>query len=176
MSRRFAGLLGSILLTLALAPTAPRPITRSLIVTRSLPTSILSHLPSATASLIDSQPSPVPGAILSHDELLKPEVIKAKKIVRPQPDGIKFRIALAGMGAVGGRGTFHNEGVVVEALQPQVLPREDEVDGVAPMEGVEGDVMQPDAAVVVKKEKKKSKKDPSERKSKKVKREAEDGA
>ncbi|KAL8278460.1 hypothetical protein RQP46_009150 [Phenoliferia psychrophenolica] len=94
---------------------APRPLTRHLLITRSVPAGVLSHLPSSTSSLIASQPSPVPGAILSAEELLDPTVAQAKKIVRAQPAALKFRIALGGQGAVGGRGDFQNVPVVKEA-------------------------------------------------------------
>lgn len=94
--------------------TAPRPILHHLTIQRSLPSSILSHLPSATSSLIASQPSPVPGAILSATELLDPKAISAKRVVRAQPEGLKFRIALGGAGAVGGKGEFDNKPVAEE--------------------------------------------------------------
>lgn len=75
--------------------TAPRPITHSLLITQVLPANVLDHLPSASSSLIDSQPSPVPGAVLSVAELLEKNG-SAKKPRREQPAGLKFRLAVAG--------------------------------------------------------------------------------
>ncbi|KAM0792190.1 hypothetical protein ACM66B_004887 [Microbotryomycetes sp. NB124-2] len=74
---------------------APRSITKSLVITRHLPANIASKR--ASSSLIASQPSPVPGAILTADELLLPEVVKEKKVVREQPAGLKMRASMPGL-------------------------------------------------------------------------------
>lgn len=120
-------LVGNRALTLATS-AAPRALSRHLLITRSLPASVLSHLPSATSSLIASQPSPVPGAILSAAELLDPAAAQAKKVARVQPAGLRFRLALPGQGAVGGRGEFHS-------TPPP--PRPEYVEPVTPAEDVE---------------------------------------
>ncbi|GAA5900325.1 uncharacterized protein JCM6883_002809 [Sporobolomyces salmoneus] len=95
---------------------APRPISKTLTIRRALPVA-LANLPSAASfthsTLIASQPSPVPGAILSADELLDAKAIAAKKTQRSQPSGLKFRLELGGMKAKGGEGKFDN-GVVLE--------------------------------------------------------------
>jgi hypothetical protein len=90
---------------------SPRPLTQSLIITRHLPASLSSHQPSSLrpSSLIASQPSPVPGAILSSQELLDSSAIAAKKVAREQPPGLKMRIHLGGMSAQqGGQGLYHH--------------------------------------------------------------------
>lgn len=90
---------------------------------------MLSRLPSATSSLIASQPSSVPGAILTAEELLDPiknQKDKNNKLVqRVQPAGLKYRIKVAGQGAVGGRGEFQGEGVTLEKKWEMNLERED---------------------------------------------------
>lgn len=83
-----------------------RALSKHLFIQRSVPSNVLSHLPSATSSLIASQPSPVPGAILSAEELLDPKIVQSKKIRRVQPAGLKFRVKMGGMGYEGGNGNF----------------------------------------------------------------------
>ncbi|GAA5835097.1 hypothetical protein JCM3766R1_006867 [Sporobolomyces carnicolor] len=94
---------------------APRPISKTLTIRRALPTALAS-LPSAASfshsTLIASQPSPVPGAILSAEELLDAKAIAAKKTTRSQPSGLKFRLELGGMKAKGGEGKYNN-GIVL---------------------------------------------------------------
>lgn len=140
---------------------APRPLTRHLLITRAVPTTVLSHLPSATSSLIASQPSPVPGAILSAAELLDPTIVQAKKITRAQPAGLKFRLALGGQGAVGGQGNFHS-------TPPP--PRPEFIEAVTPEEDVEMQVVEdvPASPKKVKKEKREG----ESPKKKRVKKEA----
>ena len=41
----------------------------------------------------------MPGAILTADELLLPEVVEAKKVARPQPAGLKMRASMPGLSA-----------------------------------------------------------------------------
>ncbi|GAA6064687.1 hypothetical protein JCM10212_001606 [Sporobolomyces blumeae] len=96
---------------------APRPISRTLTIRRSVPATLAS-LPSAASfahsTLIASQPSPVPGAILStEDLLLDPAEIahKKKKVARAQPSGLKFRLDLGGMKGRGGQGRYDGPGV-----------------------------------------------------------------
>ncbi|GAA6006367.1 hypothetical protein JCM11491_004929 [Sporobolomyces phaffii] len=106
---------------------APRPIAKTLTIRRALPAA-LANLPSAASfshsTLIASQPSPVPGAILSAPELLDPVAIAHKKTTRSQPAGLKFRLELGGMKAVGGQGKYDN-GVV---LGPREVVQRVEVD------------------------------------------------
>ena len=110
--------------------TAPRPISRTLTIRRALPAA-LANIPSAASfthsTLIASQPSPVPGAILSAPELLDPVAIAQKKTTRSQPSGLKFRLQLGGMKEKGGEGKYNN---AVE-LGPREFPRpiETEVSG-----------------------------------------------
>ncbi|ORY56428.1 hypothetical protein BCR35DRAFT_355612 [Leucosporidium creatinivorum] len=139
---------------------APQPLTHHLVITRALPPSITSLRPSSTLSstLIASQPSPVPGAILSATELLQPEVVAAKKLKREQPEGLKMRILLPGMRAVGGQGQFDNP---PEAVIPARLEREEEGEPEVKM-----DVDEEETEVKSPKKEKKAKK---EKKSKKVK-------
>ena len=102
--------------------TAPRPISRTLTIRRALPAA-LANIPSAASfthsTLIASQPSPVPGAILSAPELLDPVAIAQKKTTRSQPSGLKFRLQLGGMKEKGGEGKYNN---AVE-LGPREFPR-----------------------------------------------------
>ncbi|GAA5862206.1 hypothetical protein JCM8547_007771 [Rhodosporidiobolus lusitaniae] len=101
---------------------APRPIAHTLLITRALPSSVLastSSLASLNAghsTLIVSQPSPVPGAILTASELLNPaQATKKKEKVlgkggRTQPSElIKFRLDLAGGKGEGGKGRYENK-------------------------------------------------------------------
>ncbi|GAA5977987.1 hypothetical protein JCM10908_004187 [Rhodotorula pacifica] len=101
---------------------APRPVTRTLTITRALPafivasTSALLNHNDGHSTLIQSQPSPVPGAILTAEELLDADLsAKRKRQVRgdaqrDQPSELlKFRMgAIAGLGAQGGKGKYHN--------------------------------------------------------------------
>ncbi|GAA6026966.1 hypothetical protein JCM8097_006001 [Rhodosporidiobolus ruineniae] len=130
---------------------APRPISHTLTLQRSLPASVLSSAASLTSlnaghsTLIISQPSPVPGAILSAEELLNPaDGAKKKEAVlgkggRTQPSELlKFRLDLPGMKGVGGKGTYDNKpseaemrGVLIasgreEAPEPETAPKPEE--------------------------------------------------
>ncbi|KAI5477820.1 hypothetical protein MNV49_005904 [Pseudohyphozyma bogoriensis] len=138
---------------------APRPLTHNLIMTRTVPTSVLSHLPSQSSSLIATQPSPVPGALLTADELLRPtdaDVI-AKKGSRVQPAGLKFRLALGGASGIkGGQGSYKHEPAVVRERFGDALPIIADDDA---MEGVETQETEVKAEEdEAKKERKKSKK------------------
>ncbi|GAA5996406.1 uncharacterized protein JCM10292_007586 [Rhodotorula paludigena] len=157
---------------------APRPFARTLTLSRALPASVLStahtsHLvPSSTthSSLIVSQPSPVPGAILSADELLdareaarRKEAIRGKG-ARDQPhDLIRFRLGNlgGGSGVEGGKGRYHNPlpAVQVDLSEP-----------VAAEEGAEDEdedaKMAPPAAEQDEAQRKKEKKDKKEKRRK----------
>lgn len=105
-----------------------QPLARALVITRHLPSSLSAHKPSSLrpSSLIASQPSPVPGAVLSSKELLDPTAIEAKKISRDQPAGLKMRINLGGMARQGGLGAFHNPPVApVPVTKQQQSGQED---------------------------------------------------
>ncbi|BGP22918.1 proteophosphoglycan ppg4 [Rhodotorula toruloides] len=115
---------------------APRPISRTLTITRALPSSVkstaasLSELNDGHSTLIISQPSSVPGAILTADELLDPSKAKKRKEQirgdgeRDQPDElIKFRAegCLPGTsGREGGKGRCHNPVKLPERYEPPV--------------------------------------------------------
>ncbi|SGY41184.1 BQ5605_C003g02480 [Microbotryum silenes-dioicae] len=105
---------------------APLPVSRQLYITRSTePT----HLPSLThphseassqaSSLIASQPSPVPGALLTSSQLLQPptsdeiqRLLSRKQRIVPEGIELKYRPILSGTrGIVGGKGTYHSAGV-----------------------------------------------------------------
>lgn len=148
--------------------TAPQPLTHHLVITRALPPSITSLRPSSTlpSTLITSQPSPVPGGILSSTELLQPEIVAAKKLKREQPEGLKMRILLPGMRAEGGKGHFENAPeVVVPARLERAVEAEEETEVKMDVdEEVEAEVKSP----------KKEKKAKKEKKSKKVKAEADE--
>ncbi|GAA5931331.1 uncharacterized protein JCM15063_001436 [Sporobolomyces koalae] len=149
---------------------APRPISQTLTIRRALP-SALASLPSAASfshsTLIASQPSPVPGAILSAPELLDPVAIASKKTTRSQPAGLKFRLELSGMGQQGGQGQYHN-GVVLEPRENLLVSSVDDATGEGGEEDQEmattddvtqGLEQQEEAEIRRKKEEKKAKKD-----------------
>lgn len=103
-------------------------------ITRALPASVVASTSALLnhndghSTLIQSQPSPVPGAILTAEELLDADLsAKRKRQVRgdaqrDQPaELLKFRMgAVAGLGAQGGRGKYHNpvEPVVIVEREP----------------------------------------------------------
>ncbi|GAA5875402.1 hypothetical protein JCM16303_000612 [Sporobolomyces ruberrimus] len=149
---------------------APRPISKTLSIRRALP-SALANLPSAASfshsTLIASQPSPVPGAILSAPELLDPVAIAQKKTTRAQPSGLKFRLDLGGMKATGGKGQFNN-GVV---LGPREVVRRVDEEGVAFGEGGgEDEAMNDGEGGVVEDEEEKAKRKEEKRAKKEKKR------
>ncbi|SCV66938.1 BQ2448_5584 [Microbotryum intermedium] len=105
---------------------APLPVSRHLYITRSTdPT----HLPSLSnphseassqaSSLIASQPSPVPGALLTSSQLLQnptsdeiQRLLSRKQRIEPQGIELKYRPILSGTrGIVGGKGMYHSAGV-----------------------------------------------------------------
>lgn len=147
------------------SPTAPHDLTHHLVLTRSLPPSITSLRPSSTqpSTLITSQPSPVPGGILSSTELLQPEVVAAKRLKREQPEGLKMRILLPGMRAVGGKGQFDN------APEAAVPARLEQVEAEEAEFKMDVDEKEPEVKSL-----KKEKKAKKEKKSKKVKAEADE--
>ncbi|GAA5965271.1 hypothetical protein JCM8115_002231 [Rhodotorula mucilaginosa] len=129
---------------------APRPVARTLTITRALPpsivasTSALLHHNDGHSTLIQSQPSPVPGAILTADELLDADLAAKRKrqvrgdAQRDQPtELLKFRMgAVAGLGAQGGKGKYHNP---VEPIV--IVDREQLFEDLAQVENAaEGDV------------------------------------
>lgn len=148
------------------------------------------------STLIQSQPSPVPGAILSAEELLNPDLAAARKrqvrgdAERVQPSELlKERMdAFAGLGAQGGKGQFHNPMepiVIVEREAPFDLGAvaADADEAAAAEEGEAGDVDMgegtEEAAQAEEKQRKKEKKrskakedGASPKKKKKVKAEA----
>ncbi|GAA5833230.1 hypothetical protein JCM11251_005180 [Rhodosporidiobolus azoricus] len=118
---------------------APRPIAHTLVINRALPSSVVASASAASAfnnghsTLISSQPSPVPGAILSATELTDASAAKKKKDAvlgtngRTQPEELlKFRLHLPGMKAVGGRGEYNNPPTAeeMEAYSQSQLPVE----------------------------------------------------
>ncbi|GAA6057660.1 hypothetical protein JCM3770_000285 [Rhodotorula araucariae] len=147
---------------------APRPIVHTLTIQRALPPAVLANpttahlLKTSHSTLIASQPSPVPGAILTADELLLAprEIADRKEAVRgakgrDQPDELlRFRLGnFGGMGAEGGKGLYHNPVSAVplrEGTAPPEAARED-----AEMADAEPAV--DDAAAVAKKVKKEKK-------------------
>ncbi|GAA5957937.1 hypothetical protein JCM21900_005561 [Sporobolomyces salmonicolor] len=148
---------------------APRAISRTLLITRALPPTIasLASQPASHSSLIASQPSPVPGALLTAAELTDPAAIALKKTARVQPEGLKFRLNLPGMGAKGGEGKWSN-GVVLEN-------REAVVRASAVAQEGEGDVEMNEAAdEEAEKKPKKSKKDKEGKSPKKKKAKTEE--
>jgi hypothetical protein len=137
-------------LTRSLRLAAPRPVARTLTITRALPpsivasTSALLHHNDGHSTLIQSQPSPVPGAILTADELLDADLAAKRKrqvrgdAQRDQPtELLKFRMgAVAGLGAQGGKGKYHNP---VEPIV--IVDREQLFEDLAQVENAaEGDV------------------------------------
>ncbi|BGP53928.1 hypothetical protein JCM8202v2_001500 [Rhodotorula sphaerocarpa] len=182
---------------------APRPVSRTLTITRTMPASVvastavlLSHN-DGHSTLIRSQPSPVPGAILSAEELLNPDLAAERKrqvrgdAERVQPSELlKERMgAFAGLGAQGGKGQFHNPMepiVIVEREAPFDLGAvaADADEAAAAEEGEAGDIevgtgADEEAAQAEEKQRKKEKKrskakedGSSPKKKKKVKTEA----
>ncbi|GAA5888152.1 hypothetical protein JCM6882_000299 [Rhodosporidiobolus microsporus] len=165
---------------------APRPIAHTLVINRALPPSVLASTSAASSfnnghsTLISSQPSPVPGAILSAAELTDASAAKKRKeqvlgkTGRSQPSELlKFRLDLPGMKAVGGRGEFNNpptaeemeamsqRQALAEAVEVSVVVAEDVEMGEAPG----GEVVEDAAQAEEKKEKKRSK-DKGEKKRK----------
>ncbi|GAA5978399.1 hypothetical protein JCM5350_001152 [Sporobolomyces pararoseus] len=146
---------------------APRPISKTLTIRRAPPAAV-ADLPSAArfkhSTLIESQPSPVPGAILSAPELLDPVAIAQKKTARPQPAGLKFRLELGGMKAKGGEGKYDN-GIVLgprEVIRRVEEPEGETVGGDVEMneaEGAEGAVEEDEEEKKRRKEEKKAKKE-----------------
>ncbi|GAA5874295.1 hypothetical protein JCM3774_000933 [Rhodotorula dairenensis] len=128
---------------------APRPVARTLTITRALPASVVASTSALLthndghSTLIQSQPSPVPGAILTAEELLDADLsAKRKRQVRgdaqrDQPaELLKFRMgAVAGLGAQGGKGQYHNP---VEPIV--IVDREQLLGELAGEEAVAGDV------------------------------------
>lgn len=124
----------SVLLAHCRTCSAPRPISRTLTITRALPTSVkssaavLSELNDGHSTLIISQPSPVPGAILTADELLDTSKAKKRKEQirgdgeRDQPgELIKYRAegCLPGTsGREGGKGRYQNPVELPPRYQP----------------------------------------------------------
>ncbi|KWU46505.1 hypothetical protein RHOSPDRAFT_31963 [Rhodotorula sp. JG-1b] len=131
---------------------APRPVARTLTITRALPPSIVASTSALLnhndghSTLIQSQPSPVPGAILTADELLDADLAAKRKrqvrgdAQRDQPtELLKFRMgAVAGLGAQGGKGKYHNpvEPVVIVDREQLFEDLAQEEEGAA----AEGDV------------------------------------
>jgi hypothetical protein len=145
---------------------------------RSVPATILSHLPSASSSLIASQPAPVPGAVLSVAELRSGSGQEKKK-VRQQPPGLRFRIDLGGMKAKGGQGLYDNKPEPVVVPEPVVMESPKKKSKKAVVEPAEGeeDVEMADGDADVNGEEtkvkkvKKEKQVKEEKKGKKVKKE-----
>ncbi|KAK4053704.1 hypothetical protein OIV83_001360 [Microbotryomycetes sp. JL201] len=135
---------------------APRAIVKSLVVTRHLPINIASKR--ASSSLIASQPSPVPGAILTADELLLPNVVAEKRIVREQPAGLKMRASMPGLSSKANVSNLQETttmDVDERPLSPKKHKREEKVDAEADADS---------------KKQKKDKKDKKEKKDKKDKK------
>ncbi|BGP13913.1 hypothetical protein JCM10213_002556 [Rhodosporidiobolus nylandii] len=149
---------------------APRPIARTLLINRALPPSVLASTSALQtfnnghSTLIASQPSPVPGAILSAEELLdtskgaakKAEVLGTKGRAQPS-ELLKFRLDLAGNKGEGGQGHYHNP-PPPRAEQPFVSAAA-VAEGEAAGEDVEMGEAQPEEAELEVKKEKKSKKD-----------------
>ncbi|BGO97807.1 Proteophosphoglycan ppg4 [Rhodotorula toruloides ATCC 204091] len=170
---------------------APRPISRTLTITRALPSSVkssaasLSELNDGHSTLIISQPSSVPGAILTADELLDPSKAKKRKEQirgdgeRDQPDElIKYRAegCLPGTsGREGGKGRYHNPVKLPERYQPPVGL---EVTGDVEMaDGEAGEAEEGDAPAASSPEKEQKKREKAEKKARKeAKRAKESGA
>ncbi|GAA5947264.1 hypothetical protein JCM3765_001596 [Sporobolomyces pararoseus] len=155
---------------------APRPISKTLTIRRAPPAAV-ADLPSAArfkhSTLIESQPSPVPGAILSAPELLDPVAIAQKKTARPQPAGLKFRLELGGMKAKGGEGKYDN-GIVLgprEVIRRVEEPEEETVGGDEEM----NDAEIAEGAVEEDEEEKKRKKEEKKAKKEKKRKEKEEG-
>jgi hypothetical protein len=129
---------------------APRPIARHVIITRSLPDSVLSYRPSATSSLI-AQPAT--------KKQKKVEVI-AQKSGRVQPAGLKFRLCLAGMGV--GSGTINPLNRVAPVIvEKDVEMMDDEVK-------VEVEVKEEESEEKVREKKQKRKEKKESKKEKKI--------
>ncbi|GAA5978821.1 hypothetical protein JCM11641_003574 [Rhodosporidiobolus odoratus] len=157
---------------------APRPVTHTLVINRALPPSVLSAssavLNEGHSTLIASQPSPVPGAILSAEELTDPSAAAKKRASvlgdkkRTQPEELlKFRLDLPGMKAVGGQGKYHNPPSPVEEAAPlegdAEVGGEEDVEMAAP---VAEEAADEDEKARKKREKKEKKEKKEKRKSK----------
>ncbi|KAM0753916.1 hypothetical protein T439DRAFT_322803 [Meredithblackwellia eburnea MCA 4105] len=167
---------------------APRTVSQNILITRSLPGPLgtaASTLPGAPkhSTLISSQPSPVPGGVLSAEELLDPSTTSAQEKLktkqRDQPAGLRMRLQLGGMGAVGGKGKFKNEGVVLpevtELLFPAVQSESEEMVGVEALPETEQSKEVVEEEVAIEQEQGSPKKEKREKKDKKKRRESKGG-
>ncbi|BGP46142.1 hypothetical protein JCM10450v2_001982 [Rhodotorula kratochvilovae] len=171
---------------------APRPIARTLTIQRALPAAVLANpttahlLKTSHSTLIASQPSPVPGAILDADALLLPpraiaerkEAVRGAK-ARDQPEELlRFRLGnFGGMGAEGGKGLYHNPMSAVplrEGTAPPAAEAEGEDAEMADAEAPAGEEEQVAVKKVKKEKKEKRRKSEGGESPKKKKKEVKD--